>query len=131
MGDGYIQHRGTKSEAHCEFDRTLKGEYCPENGEVKLDGSMLCNWHADHLRVEELVTYWRAILAHVELWSGEARSTGRMDLVCLLEIEEARASVELGRALEAMEMLEDGRQSEARSVDGEAPPLRPFLLSLL
>jgi hypothetical protein len=131
MADGYIQHRGTRSEARCEFDRTLKGEYCPENGEVKLDGSMLCNRHADRLRLEERVTYWRAMLAHVELWSGEARSTGRKDLVRLLEIEGARASAELGRASEEMEGLEDGRNIEARSGDGKAPPLRPFLLSLL
>jgi hypothetical protein len=131
MGDGHIQYRGTKSEARCEFERTLKGEYCPENGEVKLDGSMLCNRHADRLRVEERVTYWRAMLAHVELWSGEARSTGRKDLVRLLEIEGARASVELGRASDEMEGLEDGRHREVRSGDGEGPPLRPFLLSLL
>ena len=131
MADGYIQHRGTRSEFRCEFERTLKGEYCPENGEVKLDGSMLCNRHADRLRVEERVTYWRAILAHVVLWSGEARSTGRKDLVRLLEIEGARASAELGRASDEMEGLEDGRHGEARSGDGEAPPLRPFLLSLL
>ena len=131
MADGYIQHRGTRSEARCEFDRTLKGEYCPENGEVKLDGSMLCNRHADRLRLEERVTYWQAMLAHVELWSGEARSAGRKDLVRLLEIEGARASAELGRASEEMEGLEDGRHIEARSGDGEAPPLRPFLLSLL
>jgi hypothetical protein len=131
MADGYIQHRGTRSEARCEFDRTLKGEYCPENGEVKLHGSMLCNRHADLLRVEERVTYWRAMLAHVELWSGEARSTGRKDLVRLLEIEGARASAELGRASEEMERLEDGGHSEVRSGDGEAPPLHPFLLSLL
>jgi len=131
MADGYIQHRGTRSEARCEFDRTLKGEYCPENGEVKLDGSMLCNRHADRLRLEERVTYWRAMLAHVELWSGEARSAGRKDLVRLLEIEGARASAELGRASEEMEGLEDGRHIEARSGDGEASPLRPFLLSLL
>ena len=131
MGDGFIQHRGTKGEARCEFDRTLQGEYCPENGEVKLDSSMFCNRHADHLRVTERVTYWRAILAHVELWSGEARRTGRKDLMRLFEIEGARASAELGRALEAMERLEDERHSGARSGDGEAPSLRPFLLSLL
>ena len=131
MTDGYIQHRGTSSEARCEFDRTLKGEYCPEDGEVKLDGSMLCNRHAHRLRVEERVTYWRAMLAHVELWSGEARSTGRKDLVRLLDIEGMRASAELRRASEEMEGLEDGGHREVSSGDGEAPPLHPFLLSLL
>ena len=90
MAHRYIQHRGTRSEARCEFERTLEGEYCRENGEVRLDGSMLCNRHADRLRVEERVTYWRAMLAHVELWSGEARGTGRKDLVRLLENEGAR-----------------------------------------
>ena len=66
----------SRREFRCEFERTLKGEYCRENGEVRLDGLRLCERHADRLRLEERVAYWRAMLAHVELWSGEARSTG-------------------------------------------------------
>ena len=121
MADGYIQHGSSRSEFRCEFERTLKGEHCPENGEVRLDGSMLCNRHADRLRVEERVTYWRAMLAHVVLWSGEARSTGRKDLVRLLEIEGARASAKLGRASEEMEGLRPYDPSSSASSDWAAP----------
>jgi len=36
-------------------------------GEVRLGGLTLCNRHADLLRLEERTTYWRAMLAHLEL----------------------------------------------------------------
>jgi hypothetical protein len=132
MFDGYIHHGGSSSESRCEFERTLEGEYCSEHGEVRLDGLALCNRHADSLLLEERVTYWRAMLAHVQLWSGEACSRGREDLVRLLEIEGARVLAALERASVEIEELEDGRHGEAGSGDGETPPLwpGPFLLSL-
>jgi hypothetical protein len=97
VSDGYIQHSGLRRESRCEFERTLKGEYCPEDGEVRLDGLTLCSRHAYRLRLEERVTYWRAMLAHVELWSGETRRGDRAEVLRLLEIERARVLVELGR----------------------------------
>jgi hypothetical protein len=126
VSDRDIQHRGSRSESRCEFERTLKGEYCPEDGEVRLDGLTLCDRHADRLRLEERVTYWRAILAHVELWSEEARRRGRGDVVRLLEIERARVLAELERATEVV----DGRHGEDGSGDGRAPLLWPSLFLL-
>jgi hypothetical protein len=126
MPDRYIQHGGLRRESRCEFERTLKGEYCPEDGEIRLDGLTLCSRHAYRLRLEGRVTYWRAMLAHVELWFGEARRRGRADVVRLLEIERARVLTGLGRE-EAAE-LEGGRHEEDRSGDGRAPPLWPPLL---
>ena len=126
MSDLYIQHRRPTRESRCEFERSLKGEYCPEDAEVRRDGLTLCNRHADMLRLEERVTYWRAILAHVELWSGEARRRSRADVVRLLEIERARVLAELERA----KVVEDGRRREDGSVDGRAPPLRKPLFLL-
>jgi hypothetical protein len=120
MANRYIQHRGPREVHRCEFERTLKGEYCPEDGEVRPDGLTLCNRHAERLRLEERVTYWRAILAHVELWSGEARRRSRGDVVRLLEIERARVLAELERATE----VEYGRREEDGSGDGRPPPLR-------
>ena len=129
MSDGYIQHRRFQEESHCEFERTLKGLCCAENGEVRLDGLRLCERHADRLRLEEREVYWRAMLAHVELWSGEARSRGRDDVVRLLEIERLRTSAALERAYEE---LQKGRDGEDGSGNGRAPPLWPplFLLSV-
>jgi hypothetical protein len=125
MSDQNIQHRRFQEEHRCEFEQTLKGEYCPENREVRLDGLRLCNRHASQVRLEEQMAYWQAMLAHAELWSGEARRRGRDDLVRLLEIERARASAALGRTSEELEELEESRdgQEEDGSGNGRAPPL--------
>jgi len=77
VADGYIQDGLLGGEPRCGFERTLEGEYCGEPGEVGLDGLWLCERHADRLRLQERVAYWRAILAHIDLWSGEARRKGR------------------------------------------------------
>ncbi len=103
MADGYIQYRGFQGESHCEFERTLRGEYCTENAEVKLDGLRLCECHAERLRLEERTTCYRAILAHIKLWSGEARNQERDDLLRLLEIEQLRVSAALEHVLEDLE----------------------------
>ena len=125
MSYRYIQHRGPSRESHCEFERTFRGEYCPEDAEVGLDGLTLCERHADRLRLEERLTYWRAILAHLELWSGEARRRGRADVVRLLEIERAKVLAEIERATQ----VEDGRHGEDGSDDGRASALwKPLFL---
>jgi hypothetical protein len=43
MADGYIQNRGFQGESRCEFERTLRGKYCTEKAELKLDGLRLCD----------------------------------------------------------------------------------------
>jgi hypothetical protein len=121
MSDGYIQHRSFQREHQCEFERTLKGEYCAENGDVGLEGLRLCERHAHQLRLEERATYWRAMMAHVELWSGEARSRGRDDGTGLLEIARARSAAALGRALEDLEESRDW-DGEGGSGNGRGPP---------
>ena len=90
----------------------------------------LCNRHADRLRLEERMIYWRAMLAHVELWCAVARAAEREDLVRLLEIERARSLMGLGRASGEMEELVDGHHEEGDSGDGRAPPLWPPLFLL-
>ena len=125
MSYRYIQDEGPNRVSRCEFERTLKGEYCPEDGGVGLDGLTLCERHADRLRREERLTYWRAILAHVELWSGEARRLGRADVVRLLGVERARVLAELERAKE----VADRHHEEDGSDGGRAPPLwKPLFL---
>jgi hypothetical protein len=61
MSNGDIQDRLLGGELRCEFERTLNGEYCTENAEVRLDGLLVCERHAGQLRLEERVAYWRAI----------------------------------------------------------------------
>lgn len=131
MADGRIPHRGIPGEPGCEFERTLKGEYCPEVGEVRLDGMVVCHRHAGLLRQQERAAYWRAILAHVELWEGEAQRRGRGDVVRLLECERARASEALGRASAELEESRDGEDGSGDGFgDGRGPHLWPPLLLL-
>jgi hypothetical protein len=68
----------------------------------------LCERHAERLRLEEQATCWRAILAHIELWSGEARNRERDDILRLLQIEHLRAPAALERVLEDLEESRDG-----------------------
>jgi hypothetical protein len=144
MSGARISTQHPKWQPRCEFEATLKGEYCGQIGHVRLDGLLLCDQHARQLRLEERVAYWSAILAHIELWSGEARTQGRGDVVGLLGIERTRASAALGRVLlEDLERGEgdggsgDGRdgngkgREDGRSGNGRVIPLWPPLLLLI
>jgi hypothetical protein len=148
MPDGHIQHACSGEELRCEFERTLKGEYCAEKSEVRLDGLRLCQRHAERIRFEEQIAYWRAMVAHIQLWSGEAHRRGRQDVVGLLEVERERASGALQSASEELQSNRDGRSPESEdghvsrdgeggedgSGDGRAPPSwwpPLFLLSVL
>jgi hypothetical protein len=123
MFDGHIHYQGGQGQYWCEFEATLKGEYCGKRGQVRLDGLLLCEPHARQLCLEEQIAYWRAMLAHIELWSGYARTRGREDIVGLLGTERTKASVALGRVLEVLERGEGDGCSGARGDDygkGEA-----------
>ena len=125
----------------CEFEATLKGEYCGQIGEVRLDGLLLCNRHARQLRLEEQVAYCRAMLAHTDLWLGYARTRGREDVVGLLGIERTKASAALGRVLgdlergegdagwgdwrDGDEMSGNGKGGNGEGGDGRLLPLWP------
>jgi hypothetical protein len=58
--------------------------------EVKLGGLWLCERHAERLRLEERAHCWRAILAHIKMWSGEARNRERDDVALEFAPELAR-----------------------------------------
>lgn len=138
MADGYIQDGFSQAEPRCGFERTLEGEHCREPGETRIDGLAVCGRHAERLRLQERVAYWRAILAHVDLWSGEARRRGRGDAMGLLGVERARASAALERASAALQKdmggrSRDGPDDEAASREdgfGKGPPSWPPLLLL-
>ena len=127
MSGGRIRYRAPGGEPRCGYEGTLEGEYCPEVGEIESHGLMLCGRHADRLRLQERATYWRAILAHVDLWSGEARRRGRGDVVGLLEVERAGASAALERTSEALQRNRDGSDGPGDGVGecGDGPPRWP------
>jgi hypothetical protein len=139
MFDGRTHYHGGEGQYWCEFERTLKGEYCGQQGIVRLDGLLLCETHARELRLQERVAYCRAMLAHIELWSRAARSRGREDIVGLLGIERTKASAVLERVLR-LEKLErgegdagsgNGRDGDGKGGDGRITLLWPPLLLLL
>jgi hypothetical protein len=132
MFDGRIHYQDGEGQYWCEFERTLKGEYCGIGRQLRLDGLLLCNRHARQLRLEERLSYWRAILAHIELWSKEARTEGREDVVRLLGVERTRASAALGRVLGDLERGEgDGSLTDGQGGDERVIPLWPPLLLLM
>jgi hypothetical protein len=113
-----------RGKSRCQFERTLNGDYCGEESAVNLYGVRLCRHHTARLRLEERVTYWRAMLAHVELWFGEARSRGRDDVAGLLEIERSRSVAALGRVLEDLEESRDGNSEGSEGGSGVGSGLR-------
>jgi hypothetical protein len=145
MFDGRIHYYqgGEGQDSWCEFEGTLKGEYCGKRGRLRLDGLLLCEAHAQRLGLEEREAYCRAMLAHIELWSREARTRGREDIVDLLEIEWTKASAALGRILlEGLERGEgdgasgggrdgNGKGGNGRGRDGKVILLWPPLLLFL
>jgi hypothetical protein len=143
MSGARISTQHPKWQPRCEFEATLKGEYCGQIGHVRLDGLLVCERHARQLRLEEQVAYCRALLAHIELWSREARTRGREDIASLLGIERGRASAALGRVLlEDLERGEgdagwgagrdgNGKGGDGRGGDGKVIPLWPPLLLLM
>ena len=138
MNDGHIRDRLSDGESRCGFELALNGEYCGQKGEVSLDGLRLCERHAEHLRLEERAAYWRALVAHVQLWLGEAQRRGRGDVAGLLEVEQAKASAAMVRASEALQRNKDGDASRdgKEGQDGEdevrsPPSWWPPLLALL
>jgi hypothetical protein len=129
--DGRDPHRRVPRELYCEFELTLKGECCLEKGCVELEGLWLCEPHADRLWLEERAVFWRAVLAHIRLWSGEARSRERDDVVRLLEIERTRSVAALERVYEELHNSWDGRSRNGKvsrdgndgSGEGRGPPI--------
>jgi hypothetical protein len=119
--DGRDPHRRVARELRCEFERTLKGECCSEKGCVELEGLWLCERHAYRLWREERAAFWRAMLAHTELWSGEARRQGRDDVVGRLEKLRARSAAALGCIIEDVEESRD-LDGENGSGEGRGPP---------
>jgi hypothetical protein len=119
--DGRDPNRRVPRELRCEFERTLKGECCSEKGCVELEGLWLCEPHAYRLWLGERAAFWRAMLAHAELWSGEARRRGRDDVVGRLEKLRARSAAALGCILEDLEESRD-TDGENGSGEGRGPP---------
>ena len=60
MSGARISTQHPKWQPRCEFEATLKGEYCEQIGEVRLDGLLLCEWHARKLESQDKIDRRRA-----------------------------------------------------------------------
>lgn len=103
--DSQIPVGGVVGEPRCEFERSLRGEYCAKTGEVRLVGLLLCPKHDARVRLEEQAACWEALVHHAGLWPEVARRQGRDDLARALEAERAKIIAVLGRVRRDLERI--------------------------
>jgi hypothetical protein len=84
-----------RPQPHCEFDRTLKGGCCAKQGEVRLEGLLLCESHARRLEAQERIDLLRGIVSCLELCLSNLALRRDKNLVGLLRAERAGAAREL------------------------------------
>ena len=106
----------------CALGHCLGGAFCAQPAKVNVDGLVLCEKHALQAKLEGQIFCWEGILAHVDLWSREATSRGRPDIVGLLNVEREKATSAIARAYEDLDLA---RSETSR---GEAPSGNAVLL---
>jgi hypothetical protein len=82
---------------------------CAEVAKVDVDGVFLCEEHALETKLEGQISCWEEMLFHIELWSREAASREREDVMWLLEDQRVQALSARHRAYEELGAL---RRSE-------------------
>src|SRR5215203_3604626 len=87
----------------CESDHLFGSMSCEREAEEELDGLVLCERHALQAKLEGQIECWRAILAHIELWSREATRRDRPQIRELLEVERLKVEVATERASRELE----------------------------
>jgi hypothetical protein len=103
-----------KTEAHtlqqcyrCEFDPyhySCGTTSWVREGLVEVDGLMLCERHALQAKLEGQIECFRAILAHIGLWSKEATRRQRPQIAELLEVERLKVEAATERASRDLEL---------------------------
>jgi len=102
MFGGHIPTQRTRSQPLCEFDHTLKGGYCEENGRVRLDGLLLCEWHAHQLEAQDKIALLQGIISCLELCLRNITLRRDTTLIGLLRAERAGAARELELAYQEL-----------------------------
>jgi hypothetical protein len=88
----------------CESDHLFGSTSCEREASVELDGLVLCERHALQAKLEGQITCWRAILAHIDLWSREATRRDRPEIRELLEVERLKVEAATERASRELEL---------------------------
>jgi hypothetical protein len=109
------EHKGTKGtrsgaggeQSRCQIAHALgkSPSYCTKPAKEEVDGLLLCELHALEAKLEGQIECWDEMLFHIDLWSGEARRQDRPQVVELLDLEWAQATIALKRAYEELEIL--------------------------
>ena len=112
MSKEAILMRENKAQGHtserrfpCEINHLFGGASCVEAAKEKVDGLHLCEGHALEAKLEGQIECWGEMLFHIDLWSREARRRKRPDVVGLLDVERAKATVALERAHKDLDVL--------------------------
>jgi hypothetical protein len=102
MSGGRIPTQHAKDQISCEVEGTLKGGYCEERSEVRLDGLLLCERHARQLEAQDKIDLLRGIISCLNLCLSNLALRRDTNLVGLLRAERAAAARELGPTYEEL-----------------------------
>jgi hypothetical protein len=105
MGENKPQGHSSERWSGCEINHLLGGASCAEPEKEMVDGLHLCERHALETKLEGQIECWGEMLFHIDLWSREARRRKRPDVVRLLNVERAKATVALERAHKDLDVL--------------------------
>ena len=108
--------RGAGAQFRCQIGH-VRGKpplSCAEPAREDVDGLLLCEGHALEAKLEGQIECWGEMLFHIDLWSREASRQDRVQIVELLDLERANATVAIERAYEDLDTL---RRSETPGGD--------------
>jgi hypothetical protein len=102
MSGRRILYQHAKDQLSCEFEGTLTGGHCEERGEVRLDGLLLCERHAEQLEAQDKIDLLRGIISCLDLCLSNLALRRDTNLVRHLRAERAAAAAEMEPAYEAL-----------------------------
>jgi hypothetical protein len=105
MGENKSQGHSSEKRSRCEINHLFGGASCAEPEKEMVDGLHLCERHALEAKLEGQIECWGEMLFHMEVWSRAARRRKRPDVVGLLDVERAKATVAMERAHKDLEVV--------------------------
>jgi hypothetical protein len=128
MRENKAQRHTSEKRSPCQINHLFGGAPCPKAAKEKVDALLLCERHALEAKLEGQIECWGGILFHIDLWSREAASREREDVVELLEVQRVEATSARQRAYEDLDVLR--RTETPWEPRAEQPPTRGSLLLL-
>jgi hypothetical protein len=107
MLDDNANNNPTIAHPRCEVGQTLKGGYCELAGEVEFGGVLLCGRHARQLQVWDRTVLLKGIVSSLDLSLRSIPLRRDKNLTLLLRAQRAQATLELARAYEDLQRVEE------------------------